>query len=75
MKNTKTEMKNTLEGTNSKLNDTEKQTFKSRKCFNMEKEIDIQVKKLQSVPYRIKPKRNIPRHTVIEMAKFKDKEY
>ena len=41
----------------------------------MEKEIDIQVQKLQRVPYRIKPKRNIPRHTVIEMAKFKDKEY
>ena len=29
---------------------------------------------VQRIPYRINPKRNTPRHTVITMAKTKDKE-
>ena len=41
---------------------------------NMEKEIATQVQEAQRVPYRINPRRNIPRHTVIKLAKIKDKE-
>ena len=41
---------------------------------NMEKEIATQVQELQRVPYRIKPRRNMPRHIVIKLAKIKDKE-
>ena len=37
-------------------------------------EIVNQVQEVQRVPYRINPKRNTPRHTVINMAKTKDKE-
>ena len=41
---------------------------------NMGKEIAIQVQEAQRVPYRINPKRNMPRHIVIKLAKIKDKE-
>ena len=40
----------------------------------MGKEIAIQVQEVQRVPYRINPRRNLPRHTVIKLAKIKDKE-
>ena len=40
----------------------------------MGKEIATQVQEEQRVPYRINPRRNMPRHTVIELAKIKDKE-
>ena len=33
--------------------------------LNMEKEIVNQVQKAQRVPYRINPRRNMPRHTLI----------
>ena len=33
-----------------------------------------QVQEVQSIPYRINPKKNTPRHTVIKMTKIKDKE-
>ena len=39
----------------------------------MGKEIVIQVQEAQRVPYRINPRRNMPRHTVIKLAKIKDK--
>ena len=42
--------------------------------FNMEKEIGTQVQEEQRVPYRINPRRNMPRHIVIKLAKIKDKE-
>ena len=41
---------------------------------NLGKETDIQVQKAHRVARRINPKRTIPRHTVIKMAKIKDKE-
>ena len=41
---------------------------------NMGKEIATQVQEAQSVPGRINPRRNMPRHTVIKLAKIKDKE-
>ena len=41
---------------------------------NTGKEIATQVQEAQQVPYRINPRRNTPRHTVIKLAKIKDKE-
>ena len=41
---------------------------------NMGKEIATQVQEVQRVPGRIKPRRNMPRHIVIKLAKLKDKE-
>ena len=40
----------------------------------MEKEIANQVQEAQRVPYRINPKRNIPRHILIKLTKTKHKE-
>ena len=40
---------------------------------NMGKEIATQVQEAQRVPYRINPRRNTPRHTVIKVAKIKNK--
>ena len=40
----------------------------------MEKEIANQVQEAQRVPYRINPRRNTPRHTLIELIKTKHKE-
>ena len=41
---------------------------------NMGKEISTQVQEAQRVPYRTNPRRNMPRHIVIKLAKNKDKE-
>ena len=41
---------------------------------NMGKEIATQVQEAQRVPYRINPRRNMLRQTVIKLAKIKDKE-
>ena len=40
----------------------------------MGKEIASQVQEAQRVPYRINPRRNMPRHIVIKLTKIKDKE-
>ena len=40
----------------------------------MEKEIVNQVKEAQRVPYRINPRRNMPRHILIKLMKTKHKE-
>ena len=40
----------------------------------MGKEIATQVQEAKRVSYRINPSRNMPRHTVIQLAKIKDKE-
>ena len=40
---------------------------------NMEKEIANQVQEAQRVPYRINPKRNMPRHILIKLTKTKHK--
>ena len=40
---------------------------------NMGKEIATQVQEAQRIPYRINPRRNMPRHIVIKLAKFKTK--
>ena len=40
----------------------------------MGKEIATQVQEVQQVPYRIHPRRNMPRHIVIKSAKIKVKE-
>ena len=40
----------------------------------MGKKIVNQVLEAQRVPYRINPRRNMPRHIVIKLAKIKDKE-
>jgi len=41
---------------------------------NMEKEIVSLVQEAQRVPYRISPRRNRPRHILIELTKTKHKE-
>ena len=41
---------------------------------NMEKEIDNQVQEAQRVPYKINPRRNMPRHILIKLTKTKHKE-
>ena len=41
--------------------------------LNMEKEIVGQVQEAQRVPYRIKPRRNTPRHILIKLTKIKHK--
>ena len=40
----------------------------------MGKEIATQVQEAQRVPYRISPKRNMPRHILIKITKIKHKE-
>ena len=40
----------------------------------MEKEIVNQVQEAQRVPYRINPRRNIPRHVLMKLTKIKYKE-
>ena len=40
---------------------------------DMGKEIATQVQEAQRVPYRINPRRNMPRHIVIKVVKIKDK--
>ena len=40
---------------------------------SMEKEIVNQVQEEQRVPYRINPRRNMPRHTLIKLSKIKHK--
>ena len=40
----------------------------------MEKEIVNQVQEAQRVPYRINPRRNMPRHILIKVTKTKAKE-
>ena len=40
----------------------------------MEKEIVSQVQEAQRIPYRIKPRRNTPRHVLIKLTKTKHKE-
>ena len=44
------------------------------KTPNMGKEIATQVQEVQQVPYRINPRRNMPRHIVMKLAKMKDTE-
>ena len=41
---------------------------------SMEKEIVNQVQEAQRVPYRINPKRNMPRHILVKLTKTKNKE-
>ena len=41
---------------------------------NMGKEIISQVQEAQRVPYRINPRRNMPRHILIKLTKIKHKE-
>ena len=41
---------------------------------NMEKETVYQVQEAQRVPYRINPRRNMPRHILIKLMKTKHKE-
>ena len=41
---------------------------------NMEKETVNQVQEAQRVPYRINPRRNMPRHILIKLTKSKHKE-
>ena len=41
---------------------------------SMGKEIVTQVQEAQSVPYRINPKRNMPKHILIKLSKIKYKE-
>ena len=41
---------------------------------NMEKEIVNQVQEAQRVPYRVNPRRNMPRHILVKLTKTKHKE-
>ena len=40
----------------------------------MGKEIDNQIQGAQRIPYRINPRRNMPRHTLIKLTKTRHKE-
>ena len=40
---------------------------------NLQKEIDIQIQKAQRVPNKMNPKRPTSRHTIIKMAKVKER--
>ena len=40
----------------------------------MEKEIIGQVQEVQRVPYRINPRKKMPRHILIKLTKIKNKE-
>ena len=40
----------------------------------MRKDIAIQVQEVQRVPFRINPRINMPRHTLIKLSKIKNKE-
>ena len=42
--------------------------------LNMEEETVNQVQEVQRVPYRINPRRNMPRHILIKLTKTKHKE-
>ena len=41
---------------------------------NMVKEMVNQIQEVQTVPYRISPRRNMPRHILIKLTKTKHKE-
>ena len=41
---------------------------------NLVKEINIQVQELQRAPIKLDPKKTTPRHIIIKMLKFKDKD-
>ena len=41
---------------------------------NLGKEIDMQVEEAQRVPNKMDVKRRTPRHIIIKMPKFKDRE-
>ena len=41
---------------------------------NMEKEIVNQDQEVQRIPYRINPRRNVPRHILSKLTKIKHKE-
>ena len=41
--------------------------------LNLEKETDIQVQEYQRVPKKMNPKRPMPRYSIIQMVKVKDK--
>ena len=41
---------------------------------NLGKEKDIQAQEVQRVPNKINPKKSIPKHIIIKMAKIKDKD-
>ena len=65
------------------VSDEEKKKKRYEKIFeaiiveifsNMEKEIVNQVQAAQRVPYRISPRRNMPRHILIKLTKTKHKE-
>ena len=40
---------------------------------NMGKESLIQIQEAQQIPYKINPRRNTPRHTLIKLTKIKDR--
>ena len=50
------------------------ETIMKEKFPNLAKEIDIQVQEAQRIPNKLDPKRTTPRHIIIKMQKFKDKE-
>ena len=58
-----------MQGTENTFGDSIAESFP-----NLEKETDILVQKPQRVPNRINSKKTTPRHTVIKIAKIKDKE-
>ena len=41
---------------------------------NLAKEIDIQIQEAQRIPNMLDPKKTTPRHIIIKMSMFKDKE-
>ena len=41
---------------------------------NLVEEADIQVQEAQRIPFRINRNRSAPRHVIVKLAKYKDKE-
>ena len=48
--------------------------IRAEKFPNMGKEPLTQIQEAQQVPYKINPRRNTPRHILIELTKIKDRE-
>ena len=64
-----TKIKNTLEGINSRISEANEKIFEdiiAENFSNMEKKIVNQVQQAQRIPYRINPRRNMPRHILIK---------
>ena len=72
--NTITKIKNILEGTSSRKSEAEERISELEdKMVEITSEEQNKVKEAQRVPYKINPRRNMPRHILIKLTKTKHK--